>query len=49
MRLVRGLPGQQEAGERSAETERSRLVGSVILVDSLHPDFQARWQQTRSL
>ena len=27
--------------------ERSRLVGSVILVDSLHPDFQARWRQTR--
>jgi len=47
VRLVRGLPGQQEAGERSAETERSRLVGSVILVDSLHPDFQARWRQTR--
>ena len=27
--------------------ERSRLVGSTILVDATHPDFQARWRQTR--
>ena len=27
--------------------ERSRLVGSTIYVDADHPDFQARWRQTR--
>lgn len=27
--------------------ERSRLVGSVIYVDVTHPDFAARWRQTR--
>lgn len=45
--------GVKAASERrrdpllEAARERSRLVGSVILVDSLHPDFQARWRQTR--
>ena len=43
---------QAEGAEAHSELlepprERSRLVGSVILVDSLHPDFQARWRQTR--
>ena len=34
--------------ERPArERERSRLVGSVIYVDTEHPDFRARWRQTR--
>jgi len=39
VRLVRGLPDHSR--------ERSRLVGSVIYVDADHPDFQARWRQTR--
>ena len=28
--------------EREGGRERSKLVGTTILVDSLHPDFQAR-------
>ena len=31
----------------SLPRERSRLVGSTIYVDADHPDFQARWRQTR--
>ena len=71
VRLVRGLPGQEDAPQEGSSgegdlartvgseavaaaaavargpRERSRLVGSVILVDSLHPDFKVRWRQTR--
>jgi hypothetical protein len=53
VRLVRGF-GDAEGGEDGADgeapaaaRERSRLVGSMILVDSLHPDFLQRWRQTR--
>ena len=50
VRLVRGLDGDgAEGGDPVARggSERSRLVGTTILVDSLHPDFQSRWRQTR--
>ena len=36
------------SGELTKQRERSRLVGNVILVDSQHPDFKARWRQTRA-
>ena len=30
-----------------AGRERSRLVGTTILVDATHPDFEARWRKSR--
>ena len=58
MRLVRGLAtsaagggGRRRRRRRrrggGGASPRLRSVGSVILVDSLHPDFQRRWRQTR--
>ena len=46
VRLVRGFGGE-DRGTGAMPRERSKLVGSTILVDSLHPDFQARWRQSR--
>ena len=49
-----GGGGESETEPLSSKTlssrvarPRSLLVGSTILVDSCHPDFKARWRQTR--
>ena len=55
VRLVRGLVsdatddplGIGEGSSSRIGRPRSLLVGSTILVDSCHPDFKARWRQTR--
>ena len=47
---VRGLAPSAtptEGGGPPPPGERSKLVGTTILVDSLHPDFTARWRQSR--
>ena len=47
---VRGLAPSAtptEGGGPPPPAERSKLVGTTILVDSLHPDFTARWRQSR--
>ena len=51
VRLVRGFGTPVPEGEGmaadSAPRDRSRLVGSTIMVDSTHPDFQSRFRVSR--
>jgi hypothetical protein len=47
VRLVRGLTPLDGDEIEISSRERSRLVGATILVDSTHPDFVARYRQTR--